>query len=447
MLGSALPGLAAAVRLASAGRRVLVVEEETTTRIDPLVREPFFLPGGGGVFDACLQGLGIPLIERRALTESAISYQVLLPDARVDVGSPALTAEELVAWGLAKPETAREIVSELAAASRTERDQLLGDQWIRQGSLRGLGRSGRGSGVRERGLPSGLRDVGGSLARLFDAQIRAVSNHAGGPPPPEAVAYVLGAALSGGVSFEEPGAGLRAMLRRRLESLHVEFRSLGCPFQLVELGEHPGLGRIGPDDVWLGRALVLNAPPALLADALRDADAEVPRFLDDPPPTHRRLAVHLRALREAIPEPLAARAVVVPDAAAQATGDNAIALSIHPSGKGRRFAELVARTVVPHGSADSDAEQAAALVGALEALLPVHSNRVRAAAPPARPDWDDDAVLSDCGPGSWPTPAEIRVGGRRPIYLLRQAHAAALGPEGELLHGWRSGDAIREDLA
>ena len=45
VLGSALPGLIAAVRLAMGRLRVLIVEEEVAARQPATVREPFFLAG------------------------------------------------------------------------------------------------------------------------------------------------------------------------------------------------------------------------------------------------------------------------------------------------------------------------------------------------------------------------------------------------------------------
>ena len=45
ILGSALPGLVAAVRLGMTGARVLIVEEEATANSYPGLREPFWLSG------------------------------------------------------------------------------------------------------------------------------------------------------------------------------------------------------------------------------------------------------------------------------------------------------------------------------------------------------------------------------------------------------------------
>jgi hypothetical protein len=456
VLGSALPGLAAAVRLAMGGMRVLVAEEEATARIPNLLREPFFLPATrrDSVSDSSLRALGLAPIERHELGPDSLAFQVLMSDARVDVGDPALTSEELVAWGLAKPEPAEALIRELQEAARAERDAILEGNWLRRSGLRGLGRRAtptpapghsQTGGVRARGLPEALGRIDPPLARFFDAQVRALSNLPGDDPAPEAVGRLLGSVLEGGARFVGPDGGVRARLLRRLEALHGEVRTLGCPFQLVELGEHPGIARSGPGDIWLGRALVVNAPPQQLGSALNEWGFETPRFLDGPVAGARRVRLHLRAMREVVPEPLSNRAIFVPDPNAPVSGDNVVTLSLHPSPRGSRFAELVASAVFPW-TEDGVQQQAQRLEAAVAELLPFAGERIRAAPMPPPPRWDDEGALLDGGSGGWPAPAEIRVGGRRPIYRLPREHAAGLGVEGDLMLGWRAGDAIRDDL-
>ena len=127
------------------GLRVLVAEEDAAARVPDRVREPFFLPAGP-VLDACLRALGVPLIDRRSVALDELAYQVLLTDARIDVGGVSLTAEELVAWGLAKPEAAESLLRELAEAGRAEGEALLDSEIVRRKTLR-LGRSGRTIGA------------------------------------------------------------------------------------------------------------------------------------------------------------------------------------------------------------------------------------------------------------------------------------------------------------
>ena len=47
VLGSALPGLVAAIRLGMSGARVLVLEEEAAASGHPGLREPFLMTGNG----------------------------------------------------------------------------------------------------------------------------------------------------------------------------------------------------------------------------------------------------------------------------------------------------------------------------------------------------------------------------------------------------------------
>jgi hypothetical protein len=441
MLGSALPGLAAAIRLGMGGLRVLVIEEEAAARLPDFLREPFFLPGGfgDGIVDACLRSLGIPVTDRRELAASELAYQVLLPDARVDVGNAHVTAEELSAWALAKPETAQDLLRRLADAARAEGEALLAADPARAQALRAGKRPALQ--VAARGLPSGMRELPPPLARFFALQTRALSNLADAQPAPEALARLLGSPLLGGTSPADAHGGIRALLKRRLATLHAEFRPVSGAFQFVEVGEHPGVAREQPAEVWIGRAVVINAPVGKLAAAQRRWGFEVPRFLDGPAPGARRIALHLRAIAEAIPEPLAPRALLDGDGL-----PGGVALSVLPSPRGVRFVELVARAVGPDEAA-AEPELALKLRAALGALVPEGDPRITAAPVAERPRWDDDAALVDPERGaSLGALPPLRVGGRRPVYRLAREVAAALGVEGDLLLGCQAGDAIRAEL-
>jgi hypothetical protein len=84
---------------------------------------------------------------------------------------------------------------------------------------------------------------------------------------------------------------------------------------------------------------------------------------------------------------------------------------------------------------------------ALRSLMPFADERLeRQAVPEAR--WDTDAWLSDPPPGgAWPAEIEPRLSSRPPLFSLERAGVAGLGVEGELLLGWRAGDAIAAELA
>jgi hypothetical protein len=458
VLGGALPGLVAATRLARAGHRVLVAEEDQAAHAPALLREPFALggPAEAGVLEPCLRALGVPLIERRAFETVPCAHQVLLPSARIDVGAAHASAEEWVAWGIAKPEAALELARALDAAARAECDAMLSAPLIRAGRLRPLARARAGRPAapappapgpprHARGLPACVADAGPELACAFEAQVRALSGLAAARPGPEARARLLGAPLAGGGALHHEDGGLRALVRGRLAALHAEFRSVGGPFELVRVGDHPGIRRLGPDDAWLGRILLVNAPAGRLADALRGWSAAVPDWLDGPRPTHRRVAVHMRALSEVVPEGLARRAVLVADPAEPA-GPATLALSVHPSPRGPRFTELVARSVVDDAPESREAAAVRA-EAALLALMPFAVERLARAplAPP--PAWDDDAALVDPATGEgWPGETPLRVPGERAAFVLRRENVAALGTEGDLLLGWRAGDTLLEEL-
>ncbi|MDJ0787166.1 MAG: FAD-binding protein [Myxococcota bacterium] len=453
VLGGALPGLVAAIRLAREGARVLVAEEEGATRGLSILREPFLLPGpsSAGVLDACLEALGVGLRERRAFETRPLSHQVILPDARIDVGPGVRTAAEWVAWGLAKPEAARDLARGLEEAARAEIAAMLKSPVVRPPRrLARLKTPAAGAAAADpmrhlRGLPGELLEATPELAPVLAAELRALGDHAGAAPSPEARARLLGAALLGGGTFHEKGLGLRALLRERLQALHGEFRGLDAPFEFVRLGEHPGIARRGPGDAWLGRLVLVNAPPARLAAALESFDAPVPGFLKDAPAiTHRRLKIHLRALREVVPEGMAERAILVGDPA-EPDGPGTVALSWHASQRGTRYREAVARVVVPD-EPDAWEDAAERVETALARLMPFSANRFKRAPLADPPLWDDEGALADPDPGSaWPAPAPLRAARDSVFVVPREAHAA-LGTEGDLLLGWRLGDALAELL-
>ncbi len=455
VLGGALPGLVAAVRLAKRGGRILVVEEEEAARAFQGPREPFVLSEASaeGVLGACLRALGIPLIEQRRFASETVAVQCVLPDARVDVGATSHTLDELVAWGLAKPEQARTLLLALEEAADAERRAMLTSPVVR--SARRLSRvplrsresppsSGRPADhpAPARGLPSEASAAPERVRQMLEGLVRALSDSGPLPPSPEARARLLGSLLAGGTALAGADGGMRGLVRRRIQSLYGEMRTISGPIRFVAAAHQPGIALRNSDEIWVGRALVLNAPRSALARAVDQQP--LPDALHVPPASLRRVSIHLEGTRDALPECMAPRVVCLRDPARPLEGTNLVRLSVFPGTRGRASVDLVASSVVPFEGLDRPrVEQEIEAV--VRGLLPF-SERSLVRRPLAEARWDTDAELGDPPRGGWPEPCEIRLSAKPPVYALDRAPVGGLGFEGDLLLGWRAGDAIAADL-
>ncbi|MBW2361487.1 MAG: hypothetical protein JRG84_11330 [Deltaproteobacteria bacterium] len=447
VLGGALPGIVAAARLGMRGARVLVLEEAAAAQRAACLREPFCFGAmdKDAVLGACLRALRVPLIDQRRIAHAALALQVVLPNARLDVGEPALTVDEWVAWGLAKPEPARNLAGALHEAGLAERDALLDDPIV---SLRGSRRPPEGGREtpeptpRVRGLPAALDTAPDRVRRVLSAWSHALSNLGGSEPNDEARALLLGLPLSGCADTREAGV-VNGVLRRRLETLYGEFRTLPDEFRLVSAGGQPG---VAPDadgssgEVWVARALILNAPRAALAGCV--AQDPIPELLDTEPVAWQRLKLHWRTPRKLVPEAMAPRVVLVRDEREPLSGANLICLRSFTAEDGQ--VDLVASTAVhTRANAERLEDEIEALVAG---LLPFVDGRLVRQHDP-KPRWDNDDALADPARGAaWPHATELRLATRQPVYALERAGVAGLGSDGDLLLGWRGGDAIAAEL-
>jgi hypothetical protein len=444
LLGSGVTSLIAATRLGMAGHRVLVVEEDRAHEAFAALREPFFLAGARdhGLLETLLREITLPLIDRRRIENERLSLQIVGPELRLDVGDPALSAQELVAWGLSKPDVAQAIVRSLAEAAEAERQAMLAAPVVRIG--RRLARARPGSqGSHVRGLPAEAARPSAAVAAVLDSQTRALSNVADSSPSPEARARLLGSLMSGGAGFGSDPPWLCGLLRHRAQSVHAEFRTLAGPFEIVDNDGEPGLmthsGRL-----WLGRALVIAAPGSALSRVIEPS--VWPDFLEAARPARRRLALHLRCKTVALPEGMGRRVISVPDLD-DGLGD--VTLSLYAS-ESESSVEVVARALAPHDPREMSEEEVDDFEDRLEQrvrrLMPFAGKKLTRR-PLTRPLWDDDDWLEDPPPGQgWPAEIELRVNARPPVYRLDRAEIAGLGLEGDLLLGWRGGDAIAAEL-
>lgn len=468
ILGSGLAALVAAARIGASGQRVLVVEEAARATLPPALKEPFFLAGlrDEGVLDACLRTLTVPLIDRRRVAAERLAFQIAADPVRIDVGQAAVTAEELVAWGLAKPEEAQILVRELLESSKVERGVLLESPVVRVGRRATGGRPPQ-VGHHRRGLPGIVGALSGQLPALIAAQIRALSNLGLGTPPPESQARLLGVPLTGGAGFADAPPWLCDLLRKRVTASYGDFRTLNGDFDLVAVAGQPGVRVRRTGEIWLGRTLVIAAPPSALRDQYLQGARANPGALPEPesadttgagPRTPPRPVPSIltrggqRAYRAAflfsiptaiLPEGMSAR-VILPEQGAESP---TTAVTAFPSQTHAQRIDLVARAVV----ADRDPERLARLrqgiASRLRDLMPFCRDSL-VSIDVEMPRWDgDDGWLEDPLPGmGWPSEIDLRLSTRPSVFHLDRAAIAALGLEGDLLLGWRGGDAIAAEL-
>jgi hypothetical protein len=297
-----------------------------------------------------------------------------------------------------------------------------------------------------RGLPAEAANPTPATGAVLDALVRALSNLAEARPSPEARARLLGSPLSGGADLSGEAPWLTGLLRRRAEAVHVEFRDVSGLFEIVQCSGEPGI--LTPaGQLWLGRALVLGAADTALAGAI-EPDRR-PDFLALQRTAARRLALHLRCKSIAIPEGMAERVVLLPDPE-QPDELALVTLSVHRSPREPETVDVIARAVVPvRLEAARDIDPAIwedRIEDRVRRLLPFAEKKL-ARCKVLRPHWDDDDRLEDPPPGKgWPAEVDLRVIGRPPVYRLDRAGVAGLGFEGDLLLGWRGGDAIAAEL-
>ena len=458
VLGSGVASLIAAARLGMQELRVLVVEEQTATDLPVCLREPplFAGCGEGAVLDSVLHELRVPLIDRRRFVSSAVGFQIVGPDLRMDVGKLGHTASELVTWGLAKPDPAQALLRALDEAAEQERELLLGATLVRMPGLRGLARSSAAGATRarsSRGLPSEVSEVGAELGRILAAQVRAMGNHAEGGPNSEACARLLGTSLRGGLELGSGGTGLIPVLRRRVEALYGEFRSIDSSFDLISSSGLPGLRQRESGELWLARALVIGSSAVALGAATQEPAWAGLRVREAS--ARRRSTLHWQLPRDMLPEGMAERLILLSEPGASDPQQGVATLCVSGAGPRSRTVDLVARLLCDEGQAIAangvpraeDLEPAADRIEALlHELMPFAGDAlVRQSI--QLPHWDDDDWLEDTPAGApWPGEANYRVSSRPPVYRLDRPAVAALGLEGDMMLGWRSGDAIAAEF-
>lgn len=432
VVGGALPGLFAATQLALGGKRVLLVEEETAARIPPSQRDPFIIPHRvDSPIDRCLRTLGLPLIDRRRMNAEPVGLQVLLPGVRADIGDQALSTDELVAWGIEKPEAAANWVDSLVAAAEADRIAMEQSALVRAGRGRGAGRA---LGLTRRSVSEALPSTPNPGLEAWVAAF----GHGVGEHPSSARA--LGAAFEGVGCFATAAESLTGLLRQRFQALHGEIRLVSSRFSLVTVD---GAAAIRPGhgaELWVSRAMILNAPVSSLRHFIREAGGD-PDFLPERRVRARRVGVHFDTEREQIPEGMARRVVDATEGP-----ETPVRIAWNPSRSGARV-ELSASACTPHDDAAQIEALKESIVRRVVALMPFAGERLERRDALGAPAWDDASVLEEIAPDEcWPQDIGIRLVSRPPVYLLPREAVATLGAEGECFLGWRAGELILSEL-
>ena len=152
----------------------------------------------------------------------------------------------------------------------------------------------------------------------------------------------------------------------------------------------------------------------------------------------------MRVDREFVPRGMGARLIFLGDPKAEGFPARTASLGAFASREGRNQIDLIAKFRV---SEDEDLEAAEAeLERRIRDLMPFSGEQLERV-PQERPKWDDDGWLEDPLPGSgWPSEINLKANGRPPIYRLDRCAVGSLGVEGDVLLGWRSGDALAREL-
>ena len=286
---------------------------------------------------------------------------------------------------------------------------------------------------------------------MLDAQVRALSNLAEAEPGPEARARLLGLGLAGGVGFADDPPWLIDLLRKRVTALYGDTRTLPGDFELVQVSGQPGIRVLRTGEIWLGRSLVLGAPLSALRDAYgNDPLRPAPSLLTTQSRRAYRAVLLFRVPTSILPEGMGAR-VILPGLPGDEANCPTAAVTAYPCQTHPHKVDLVARAVLTDVTPETLNDRIAILrnetAERLRLLMPFCGDGLDQVEV-TMPRWDsDDGWLEDPSADSgWPSEVDLRLSTKPVVYRLDRAAAGGLGLEGDLLLGWRGGDAIASEL-
>lgn len=479
ILGPDLAATVAGALLANRGLRVLVAavpgaRVSATGELQPLERYsvgPYVLPraplawvGLDGPVQRRLFGeLGIVQLLRRKLELNRPSYQLLLPDARIDVGDE-LVRELVRELGAPAVEALEPLTAQLGEISTAMEAILAQDLvlppdgfWDRRDAQRVAGR-----------LPPSDTPAGDPLGQLApDAPLRllheAPARFAIHAAAPSGTARARAADLHRRGSYRLDGGreALRALLLERMKLHSGEVQAAHEATRiLVKRGKVTGVELVAPSGrrEEVGATHVVCGMSAARVVALLDDGDKPPKRLVESAAVRveaHRYLLHLVAPLDALPDALGRYALSIADPTAPLVGANALALHL-ADGYGQH-AVLSVEALAEDASPEGLASLRRAIRAHLDRLLPfvsehllcVHSPHdglppegaglAGAAVPPPLPmdpiyAFDEPLLLGVCG-----VPHATGVKG---LTLASRQILPGLGLEGELATGWTAARLI-----
>ncbi len=459
VLGDDLAGLLAATLCARRGLRVLVTETEATHpseyRLGPYTLPRRLLPFVGESSPAVRRVVAelhfIQLLRRR-LTPLRPSFQIVLPDARLEVASEGDGFTRALAREL--PGEREAVEGFLARAAEVSRvlEPVLGQDvsfppdgfWEKREIGRNETRLPGAEDDLLPGVPAGHRAralVSLPAAFTLPCDPRALT--------PTAAARAFDLWRRGAARFEGGDDALRDLLLDKLRTQHAGEVRVVRPVALpTRWGRATGV-ELAERNELLGSGHLIAAGP--IGDLLRLFGGKPPRRLAQLAralrPTAHRFLVNVVLSAAGVPEGISAVTFVVFDPAADLVGDNAFAIHLgEPDDDGRVVASLVANAVCAEGEAPAATIAALVprLLARLEEIMPFSGEHILQVHCPSLPPEREGAPAATPPEPLWTPslPLSLGVGalsydtGVKGVTSACAQNLLGLGLEGSFAAGW-----------
>ena len=454
VLGDDLAGLIAATLCARRGLRVLIVDPGAAAPPERYEVQGLSLPRGA----QSLAGEGSPAVRRviaelnfiqlvrRKLTPHRPSFQVVLPDARLEISPDA----DLVARELARELPGEKAAVEAALGRAAEVSKVLDTVLGQSVSFPPDGFwEKREMAMYDARLPSAGDDLlpgvaAGDRARALLA-LPAAFGLASDPRSHGAAAMLRSFDLwrRGSARLEGGVEGLRLLLVDKLRTGHGgELRAARVKSVVSKWGRVQGVILAERDELVGCQQLICAGPAAALASLFgAKPPRRVAQLARGVTPTAHRMTLHVVLAGTGVAEGVAPVTFVVVDPAAPLVGDNAFALHLgEPDDDGRVVVSMVANVDAGPDAVDAAMrELRGKLLGRLEEVMPFSREHVLLSHCPHL----DEPIVAPPEPLYASTlPSALGVGalpydlGVRGVVSASAQNLPGLGVEGAFAAGW-----------